>query len=180
MSSCRSSSRAPISIELEPIEDERGFFARTWCREEFAAHGLDSELAQCSISRNTRAGTLRGMHFQRAAARRGEARSLHARCDLRRDRRPPARLGHLPGAGSRPSSTRSGATRSTSRGLRPRLPDPDRRRRCPLSDLSAVRPRVGVRGSLGRSGIRRSIGPRPPRERSVSATATGRTSVETR
>ena len=53
-------------VELEPNIDERGMFARTWCREEFAAQGLVDELAQCSISRNARAGTLRGMHFQRA------------------------------------------------------------------------------------------------------------------
>jgi dTDP-4-dehydrorhamnose 3,5-epimerase len=52
-------------IELEPHQDDRGFFARTWCRDEFLAHGLDPDVAQCSTSRNTRAGTLRGMHFQR-------------------------------------------------------------------------------------------------------------------
>jgi dTDP-4-dehydrorhamnose 3,5-epimerase len=53
-------------IELEPFNDERGLFARTWCREELTERGLVAELAQCSISRNTRAGTLRGLHFQRA------------------------------------------------------------------------------------------------------------------
>jgi dTDP-4-dehydrorhamnose 3,5-epimerase len=53
-------------VELEPHEDERGSFARTWCREEFAAQGLKAELAQCSISRNIRQGTLRGLHFQTA------------------------------------------------------------------------------------------------------------------
>ncbi len=52
-------------VELELHEDERGFFARVWCGDELAEHGLDRELAQCSISRNPRAGTLRGMHFQR-------------------------------------------------------------------------------------------------------------------
>ena len=51
-------------IELERHEDERGFFARTWCRDELAEHGLSVEVAQCSISRNARAGTVRGMHFQ--------------------------------------------------------------------------------------------------------------------
>lgn len=51
-------------IDLERREDERGFFARAWCRDEFDAHGLVSDLAQCSISHNARAGTLRGMHFQ--------------------------------------------------------------------------------------------------------------------
>ena len=51
-------------IEPERHEDERGFFARTWDREAFAVHGLFGEVLQCSVSRNTRAGTLRGMHFQ--------------------------------------------------------------------------------------------------------------------
>jgi dTDP-4-dehydrorhamnose 3,5-epimerase len=51
-------------VELEPVEDERGAFARTWCRDELAEHGLEVDVAQCSISRNTRAGTLRGLHFQ--------------------------------------------------------------------------------------------------------------------
>ena len=51
-------------VEMAPIEDERGWFARTWCAEEFAAQGLASQLAQCSVSFNRRKGTLRGMHFQ--------------------------------------------------------------------------------------------------------------------
>ena len=51
-------------IEPERLSDERGFFARTWCREEFAAHGLDPSLVQCNISFNRKKGTLRGMHFQ--------------------------------------------------------------------------------------------------------------------
>jgi dTDP-4-dehydrorhamnose 3,5-epimerase len=51
-------------IELEKIEDHRGFFARTWCQEEFSRHGLNSRLVQCSVSFNKRKGTLRGMHFQ--------------------------------------------------------------------------------------------------------------------
>jgi dTDP-4-dehydrorhamnose 3,5-epimerase len=53
-------------IVPEPIEDARGFFARTWCRREFAAHGLATDFVQCSVSFNRRAATLRGMHFQRA------------------------------------------------------------------------------------------------------------------
>ena len=51
-------------IEPECMEDERGFFARTWCRREFAERGLSTELAQCSISYNRKKGTLRGMHYQ--------------------------------------------------------------------------------------------------------------------
>lgn len=53
-------------IDLEIKEDVRGFFARTWCAEEFAAQGLDPRLVQCSLSFNRTKGTLRGMHFQSA------------------------------------------------------------------------------------------------------------------
>ena len=51
-------------IELEKQEDERGFFARTFCRDEFSAHGLRHVFVQCNASFNARRGTLRGMHFQ--------------------------------------------------------------------------------------------------------------------
>jgi dTDP-4-dehydrorhamnose 3,5-epimerase len=51
-------------IEPERKEDHRGFFARTWCQKKFEEHGLNSKLAQCSISFNKKKGTLRGMHFQ--------------------------------------------------------------------------------------------------------------------
>ena len=55
-------------IELEPHPDWRGFFARTFCRREFEERGLNPEIAQCNLSLNLRAGTLRGMHFQKAPA----------------------------------------------------------------------------------------------------------------
>jgi len=48
----------------EPVADERGFFARTWCRREFEQHGLDVFEAQRSVSFNNKAGTLRGLHYQ--------------------------------------------------------------------------------------------------------------------
>lgn len=51
-------------IEPELIEDERGFFARTWCADQFERHGLNHRLVQCNVSFNHRAGTLRGMHYQ--------------------------------------------------------------------------------------------------------------------
>ena len=51
-------------IEPERLEDERGFFARTFGHEEFAAHGLRNRFVQCSISFNQKKGTLRGMHYQ--------------------------------------------------------------------------------------------------------------------
>jgi dTDP-4-dehydrorhamnose 3,5-epimerase len=51
-------------IDLEPHRDERGFFARSWCRNEFQEHGLNPRLTQCNISFSKRHGTLRGMHYQ--------------------------------------------------------------------------------------------------------------------
>jgi dTDP-4-dehydrorhamnose 3,5-epimerase len=51
-------------IDIEPVEDDRGFFARTWSSQELAGRGLEHRLVQCSISFNTRRGTLRGMHYQ--------------------------------------------------------------------------------------------------------------------
>lgn len=51
-------------VEPELRADDRGFFARTWCCEEFAAAGLTTDWVQCNVSFNHRAGTLRGMHWQ--------------------------------------------------------------------------------------------------------------------
>lgn len=53
-------------VELEQQADDRGSFARTWCQREFAAMGLSHEVVQCNVSRTTRRGTLRGMHWQEA------------------------------------------------------------------------------------------------------------------
>jgi len=53
-------------IEVEKFEDERGFFARTFCQREFREYGLNPNLTQCNISYNKAKGTLRGMHFQAA------------------------------------------------------------------------------------------------------------------
>jgi dTDP-4-dehydrorhamnose 3,5-epimerase len=55
-----------FEIHLEPRHDERGFFARSWCQNEFESHGLNSQTVQCSVSFNARKGTLRGMHDQLA------------------------------------------------------------------------------------------------------------------
>jgi dTDP-4-dehydrorhamnose 3,5-epimerase len=51
-------------IELQKHEDERGFFARSWCSEEFSSKGLDTRLVQCNVSFNKKKGTLRGLHYQ--------------------------------------------------------------------------------------------------------------------
>ena len=51
-------------IDVERHTDERGFFGRSWCREDFEARGLDPQLVQCNISFNEKQGTVRGMHYQ--------------------------------------------------------------------------------------------------------------------
>jgi dTDP-4-dehydrorhamnose 3,5-epimerase len=56
--------KGAFEIRLEPKRDERGFFARSWCQDEFETHGLNSKLVQCNVSFNSRRGTLRGMHYQ--------------------------------------------------------------------------------------------------------------------
>ena len=55
-------------VELDKREDERGFFARSWCEEEFREHHLNPRTVQCNISFNKQKGTLRGMHYQIAPA----------------------------------------------------------------------------------------------------------------
>lgn len=62
-------------IDLEKHEDERGFFARSWDKQEFESNGLDSNLSQCNISFNKKKGTIRGMHFQRKPYE--EAKLIH-------------------------------------------------------------------------------------------------------
>jgi len=52
-------------IEPERLEDERGFFTRTFCQKEFEKQGLNPRVAQCNVSFNKKKGTLRGMHYQK-------------------------------------------------------------------------------------------------------------------
>jgi dTDP-4-dehydrorhamnose 3,5-epimerase len=52
-------------IDIQRRDDDRGFFARTWCRQELGARGLETEVVQESVSYSRRCGTLRGLHFQR-------------------------------------------------------------------------------------------------------------------
>lgn len=59
-------------LSVSPLEDARGYFARTFCRDEFTAHGLSPVVAQCNVSWNRHRGTLRGLHYQ--AAPHGEAK----------------------------------------------------------------------------------------------------------
>lgn len=53
-----------LMLQIDPMEDDRGFFARLWCRQEFIRHGIDVDIVQVSLSHNAVAGTLRGLHFQ--------------------------------------------------------------------------------------------------------------------
>ena len=63
---CETKLPGAFIIEVARLEDERGFFGRTFCRNEFAGRGLNPNVAQCNISFNRDAGTLRGMHYQSA------------------------------------------------------------------------------------------------------------------
>src|SRR5205807_8145928 len=56
--------RGAFLLDLEPREDNRGFFARTFCQREFAEHGLKAVIAQANVAFSRRKGTVRGMHFQ--------------------------------------------------------------------------------------------------------------------
>jgi dTDP-4-dehydrorhamnose 3,5-epimerase len=60
--------RGAMLIEIEPVRDERGFFARSFCEREFADYGLETRFVQQSISRTSLKGSVRGMHFQRGPA----------------------------------------------------------------------------------------------------------------
>ncbi len=55
-----------FTVEFEEKTDDRGFFARSWCEREFAALGLANKIVQCNVGYSTRAGTLRGIHYQDA------------------------------------------------------------------------------------------------------------------
>ncbi len=56
--------KGAVLLDLEPREDERGFFARTWCERECGERGLNVRVAQCNVSFNKKRGTLRGLHYQ--------------------------------------------------------------------------------------------------------------------
>ncbi len=52
-------------IEMEKLQDERGFFGRSWCKEEFEANGLNANIVQVNTSLSYKKGTLRGLHYQK-------------------------------------------------------------------------------------------------------------------
>ena len=143
-----------VLVELERHEDERGFFARAWSADELAAAGLVTGIAQCNIAFNERAGTLRGLHFQRppheevklVRCTRGAIYDVIV--DLRPDSPdlPPLARGRAD-RGEPDDAVRPGR-------LRARLPDARRRDRGLLHALGAVRARGGGRRALGRPGVR--------------------------
>lgn len=81
-----------MTIALDPRRDERGFFMRTYCADEFEAHGLNTRWVQCNLSYSDRRGTVRGLHFQAPPApefkliRIGTGAVFGAAVDLRPDR----------------------------------------------------------------------------------------------
>ena len=162
-------------IDLDRWVDERGFFARVWCRDEFAAADLTTELAQCSISRSTTAGTLRGMHFQRAPHE--EAKLV--RCtrgaiyDVIVDLRPSS------AARGRWTAVRRrdlGQGSLRSEGFRTRVPDARGRHGRPVHDLESGTHPEAATASGGTIRSLRSSGRRRRCARSASETAVGRTS----
>lgn len=62
----KTSLNGPRLIELEPVADDRGYFARVFCKEQFGDQGLVTEYLQHSLSYNARRGTMRGLHFQKS------------------------------------------------------------------------------------------------------------------
>jgi dTDP-4-dehydrorhamnose 3,5-epimerase len=71
-----------FEIELELKPDDRGFFARTRCRQEFESRGLNSKLAHCSVSFSAEKETLRGLHYHDATIRRSQTCALYSGVDL--------------------------------------------------------------------------------------------------
>ena len=125
-------------IHLEHARDSRGFFARTFCVEEFAAHGLETNYPQHSISFSARKGTVRGMHYQRKPH--GEVKLV--RClngaiwDVIIDIRP--EFPDLPPLAGLRALEHQRMPALHSEGICARLPDPQRRRRGQLPDFGTL------------------------------------------
>ncbi len=91
MNFTETSIRGAFLIKLEPHEDQRGFFARMFCKDEFEHNGLDTKIVQINTAMSYRTGTIRGMHFQSGEYRDNKfVRCLHGKIydvcvDLRRD-----------------------------------------------------------------------------------------------
>ena len=141
-------------LELERREDERGFFARTWCQREFEAHGLESRSRPVQRLLQPAQGHAAGHALRGSPARRGQAGPLHRRRHLRRHHRPPARLAHLQaahrrGAERRPTTGCCTCPRASPTAFRPWKTTPRSSTRC----RSSIRPttRVGCATTIPRS-----------------------------
>ncbi len=73
-----------LVVDLETRGDDRGFFARAFCADEFSEHGLVADVAQANLAYNVHAGTTRGLHYTRRRGTRGEVLPLHSRRDVPR------------------------------------------------------------------------------------------------
>ena len=141
-------------VEPEARADARGSFARLWCRDEFAAHGLRADFVQCNASFNVQKGTLRGLHYQ--AAPHGEIKlvsCVRGRVfDVLVDMRPDSPT--FRAVVRRGTDAGEPAHALRARGMRPRLPHARGRQRGDLSGHDGVPPGVRTRTALERSGDR--------------------------
>ncbi len=151
-------------ITPERLHDERGWFARTFSRSDFAERGLNPDVLQCNLSSSSRRGTLRGMHYQRPP----HAEAKLVRCargaiyDVIVDLRPssPAFRRHF-GVRLDPTDDRM---LYVPEGLRPRLPDARGRLGRLLPDVARLRAFRGGRRALERSGLRDRVAVRADRD----------------
>ena len=120
--------------------------------EEFATHGLEPTVAQCNISFNHQRGTLRGMHYQLAAAPEAKLVRCIARRDLRRDRRPAAGLADVPAARRRRADRRQPPRALRAADVRARLPDADDDTEVHLPGQRVLHARQRARPALRRPG----------------------------
>ena len=164
-------------IDLERREDPRGFFARAWCQQEFAEHGLETRVVQCNLSHNERRGTVRGMHYQLPP----HAEVKIVRCtrgavfDVIVDIRP----------GSSTYGRWIGVELSAENGRALYIPEGfahgyqalEDGTRDVLPSLRVLRARRRARASLGRPCLRRSSGRFPTRRSCPTRTGPGRTSA---
>jgi dTDP-4-dehydrorhamnose 3,5-epimerase-like enzyme len=138
-------------IGLEPRKDPRGWFARTWCEEEFSRHGLNVRWPQANTTRTLRRGMIRGMHWQ--AEPHPEIKLI--RCsrgavwDVVVDVRP-----HSATFGRWEAFELSESNQ--------RVPVPDRRRRTQLPDVGRLSPRPRTRVPLERPRRRHTLADRQP------------------
>ena len=140
-------------VDIEAHVDERGAFARTFCGDQFVAHGLPAKFVQCNLSTNVHKGTLRGMHWQSEPKPEGKL----VRCqrgaiyDVALDLRPRSPT-YLRWFGVELNEDNARAL--CAGRLRAWLPDTPRSLRRVLPDDRSLRRRTGARRTLERPGLR--------------------------